>query len=296
MSDSRARVYSWQYKGPPNIKEFCQKNNIEFAYVEDGFIRSVSLGALHTPPMSLAFDKQDMYFNANAKTDLEDILSNYNFKEDTVLMERAEKCMQSLLETRLSKYNMGESVSIETLYGPKTRKRILVVGQVERDASIQFGSDKRFKNNDLVRIAYQENPDAQIIYKPHPEVMHGTATALSEPAEVRDICMILQQDISLADAFETVDHVYTITSLSGFEALMRGIKVTTLGCPFYSNWGLTDDRQICSRRNRKLTVQEVFAAAYILYPKYFDPIAQTPIEIENAISILNTMKRRTSAA
>jgi capsular polysaccharide export protein len=58
---------------------------------------------------------------------------------------------------------------------------------------------------------------------------------------------------------------------------------------------LTDDRQITPRRNRKLTLLEVFAGAYILYPKYFDPIAQTPIEIENAISILNTMKQRASA-
>jgi capsular polysaccharide export protein len=292
LSDPRSTVYTWQYKGPSAIKEFCKRNKVDFAFVEDGFIRSVSIGALHTPPMSLAFDKQDMYFNAQSKTDLEDLLAHYPFKDDPALMARAEKCMNDLLEMRLSKYNMGETVEIEKIYGPKDRKRVLVVGQVERDASIQYGCSLRLKNNDLVRLAYEENPDAQIIYKPHPEVLHGTASPLSDPAEVRGICQILTQDISLADSFDTIDHVYTITSLSGFEALMRGLKVTTLGCPFYAGWGLTDDRQPNPRRHRALSVTEVFAAAYILYPRYFDPISQTSIDIEDAISILYSLRTK----
>ena len=32
-----------------------------------------------------------------------------------------------------------------------------------------------------------------------------------------------------------------MTSLMGFEALLRGIPVTTLGTPFYAGWGLTTD-------------------------------------------------------
>ncbi|MDW9880477.1 capsular polysaccharide biosynthesis protein [Sinorhizobium meliloti] len=290
LSDKRTKVLAWQYKGPPQVKEFCRKHGVEFHYVEDGFIRSVSLGALRAPPMSLAFDTQDMYFNATEPTDLENLLSAYDFENDTRLMERARAVIDSLLNTRLSKYNSTAPVNIEQIYGAKLKKRILVVGQVERDASIQYGCQTRMTNNDLVWLARCENPEAQIIYKPHPEVMQGTADPISNPAHVRGAALILDQDIPLADAFETIDHVYTITSLAGFEALLRGIPVTTVGCPFYSGWGLTDDRQPNERRARKLTIEQVFAAAYILYPKYIDPTTKRRIEIEDALRILKVMK------
>ncbi|WEX75083.1 capsular polysaccharide biosynthesis protein [Sinorhizobium numidicum] len=291
-----AHVLAWQYRGPPKLKEFCLRHEIPFHYVEDGFLRSVALGALRVPPLSLAFDAQDMYFNSKGPTDLEDILQNYDFESDYALMKRARATREWLLASRLSKYNSGHSVDIASIYGEKRGKRILVIGQVERDASIAYGCAQKVTNNDLVRLARHENPDAQVIYKPHPEVLKRTALAKSNPKLVRDIAMILDRDISLADAFETVDHVYTITSLSGFEALLRGIKVTTIGSPFYSGWGLTDDRQPNPRRNRKLTIDQVFAAAYILYPKYLHPITKTPIEIEEALEVLARMRSEQMAA
>lgn len=290
LRDPRSEVLAWQYKAPSKLKAFCTSHGIPFHYVEDGFIRSVALGALRVPPLSLAFDQQDMYFNANGPTDLEQILKTYDFANDHVLMQRARIARERLLASRLSKYNSGHSLDITSVYGQKTRKRVLVVGQVERDASIAYGCARKITNNDLVQLAASENPSSQIIYKPHPEVLKGTAEAKSNPELVRNIAMILTQDISLADALDTVDHVYTITSLSGFEALLRGIKVTTIGCPFYSGWGLTDDRQPNSRRNRKLSIDEVFAAAYVLYAKYLDPITKKPIEIEQAIEVLARMR------
>lgn len=290
LSDPRAEVLVWQYKGPPQIKRFCKRRGIPFHYVEDGFIRSIGLGAKRNAPMSMVFDKQDMYFNANEPTDLEDILRTYDFDGDPVLMERAVALRQRLLETRISKYNSGEAFDPEKVFGAKLRKRVLVIGQVERDASIAFGSQKKHKNNDLVWLAVRENPGAQVIYKPHPEVLHGTAKDESDPYAVSGAAMVLDQDVSLSDALDTIDHVYTITSLAGFEALLRDIKVTTFGCPFYSGWGLTDDRQPNTRRGRTLTVDQVFAAAYILYPRYFDPIAKEPIDAEQALSILAGMR------
>ncbi|MFK3967358.1 capsular polysaccharide biosynthesis protein [Ensifer adhaerens] len=287
-----ARVLAWQYNGPSELKKFCFHHRIPFQYVEDGFLRSVALGALKVPPLSLCFDSQDMYFNAKSPTDLEDILQNYDFQGDVALLNRASSARKRLLVSRLSKYNSGQSLDISSIYGDKVRRRVLVVGQVEVDASIAFGCTRLFTNNDLVRLAAAENPDSQIIYKPHPEVLTGTARARSNPAHVRDVAMVLHQDIGLADSLETVDHVYTITSLSGFEALLRGIKVTTLGCPFYSGWGLTDDRQPNARRTRKLGINEIFAAAYILYARYLDPVSKKPIQFEQALEILANMKSR----
>ena len=232
------------------------------------------------------FDAQDMYFNARSPTDLEDILRTYDFAKNPDLLVRARNAIDLILSIGLSKYNAAPPADIEQVYGPKTGTRILVVGQVERDASIEYGCDPRMTNNDLVWLARRENPDAQIIYKPHPDVMQGLAGTLSDPEKVRDAAQILEEDIASADALQSIDHVYSITSLAGFEALLRGIKVTTAGCPFYSGWGLTDDRQANPRRGRKLTVEEVFAASYILYAKYVDPQRKVRIEIEDAISLL----------
>jgi capsular polysaccharide export protein len=227
-----------------------------------------------------------MYFNARSPTDLEDILRTYEFDTDAGILTRATAAIALIQSLGLSKYNASPSVDIGRIYGPKQSKRVLVLGQVERDASIIYGCSSRMTNNELVLMARQENPDAQVIYKPHPEVLQGIAGTLSDPNHVMHAAEILREDISLADSLKTIDHVYTITSLAGFEALMRGIRVTTAGCPFYSGWGLTDDRQHNSRRGRKLTVEQVFAAAYILYAKYIDPATGTRIEIEDAIEIL----------
>ncbi|PZU17852.1 MAG: beta-3-deoxy-D-manno-oct-2-ulosonic acid transferase [Shinella sp.] len=292
-----SRVYIWSYKDDGMIGRFCKRWRVPYQRVEDGFIRSVALGAERSRPLSLIFDSPALYFDATVPTTLEKLLNHYDFDNDPVLMGRAHTAMRRLIDLRLSKYNSSKDVEIEAIYGPKTRKRILVVGQVEGDMSIKKGCQRDIDNNDLVRLAAAENPGAQIIYKPHPEVLRGIRKnpPQSNPNEVCDIAMVLGQDVTLADAFRTVDHVYTITSLSGFEALMRGIPVTTVGCPFYSGWGVTDARQPNSRRKRQLTVEQIFAAAYILYPKYMDPESRRQIEIEEAIDILIRMKMQSMA-
>jgi capsular polysaccharide export protein len=48
-----------------------------------------------------------------------------------------------------------------------------------------------------------------------------------------------------------VNEVWTMTSLLGFEALIRGKSVTCLGLPFYCGWGLTRDRQEVPRRHAR---------------------------------------------
>jgi capsular polysaccharide export protein len=163
---------------------------------------------------------------------------------------------------------------------------VLVIGQVEDDASIIYGSATRYNNNDIVQAAFLENPDAEIIYKPHPDVLGGHRAALSNPKDVADICTIIEGEYDLQELLASVDHVYTITSLVGFESLLRGKAVTVFGAPFYAGWGLTDDRQEIARRGRRRTLQELFAAAYILYPSYCVGSLGTAAEIEHAILAL----------
>ena len=66
------------------------------------------------------------------------------------------------------------------------------------------------------------------------------------------------------------DELHTMTSLAGFEALMRGKPVVTYGLPFYAGWGLTEDVQKCERRTRKRTLDELVYMTLIAYPRYLD--------------------------
>jgi len=70
--------------------------------------------------------------------------------------------------------------------------------------------------------------------------------------------------------FDQVDELHTLTSLSGFEALMRGLPVYTYGGPFYAGWGLTKDRVEFPRRTRRLSLDELVAGTLILYAAYHD--------------------------
>lgn len=288
----KAELLIWGMNSPSFIAELSNKR----LFIEDGFIRSVGLGASHTLPFSLTIDSRTPYFDSTQQSDMEEMLLNFDFSNNPDLLLKAKELINLIIKTGISKYNNSEFNNSINIYGAKSKKRILVIGQVEDDASIKYGSLKRYNNNDLVNIARMENPDAEIFYKPHPDVMARKRKELSNPNDVAHICKLLLDDVPLAQAFETIDHVYTITSQAGFEALMRGIKVTTVGAPFYSGWGLTDDRQLVHRRNRKLTLEQVFVIAYILYPVYYNPFSKEKIDIEDAINCLLEMRRLSSVA
>ncbi len=292
-TDRRSKIYVWSYKEPWIVAFICRFLSVPLIRVEDGFLRSVQLGAMRVPPLSLCFAEKALYFDATAESELEHILNTYDFAADTELLERARRGIAALVSSRLSKYNSGGAVDIERIYGPKDKPRVLVVGQVEGDMSMIKGMSRQMTNNDFVRAVASENPDAQVIYKPHPEVLKGIRKKpkQSDPDDVRDICMVLDQDVALADAFESIDRVYTMTSLSGFEALIRGLPVSCFGMPFYAGWGATDDRETCSRRTQHRSVDEIFAAAYILYPRYRDPETGSELTFEAGLALLQEMKK-----
>jgi len=275
----------WGRNAPAAAIAFARENSIPLHFIEDGFIRSLVPNASHSAPFSLTFDSRTPYFDSRQASDLECLLGSYDFAGDPALMDRSREGIRSLLASGLSKYNTAGTV--DAAHEPKTkdRRRILVIGQVEDDASITLGCDRPMTNNDVVRTAAAENPGCEILYKPHPDVLNGVRKRLSNPAEVAHLCRLVTAPVSLPELLAGTDHVYTITSLGGFEALLRGIPVTVMGCPFYAGWGLTDDRQANPRRGRKLSVEELFAGAYLLYPHYFNPVTGAAISFEECLEL-----------
>jgi len=283
LLSSRPVFIVWGRTLPNNLEEFSIEHEIPIHHIEDGFFRSIGLGANHVLPYSLCYDKTGLYYDASRPSDLETLLQTTKFTP-SVLAE-ARRCLAEIRESKLSKYNESRTDLASFLYGPKVRKRILVIGQVEDDQSLLYGCERIMTNAELIQLAATENPDAQIIYKPHPDILAGYRKEISNTNQLSHLVEITRIPLTLYDALHGVDRVYTLTSLAGFEALIHGVAVTTVGSPFYSGWGLTDDRQLTGRRNRNLTLEEVFAAAYLLYPKYIDPETRRRSTLAKVIEI-----------
>jgi len=230
--------------------------------LEDGFLRSVGLGANLVRPLSWVMDMQGMYYDATRASDLEQLLQETRF--DSELVVRASILRRRIIEHGITKYNIGTA----KWKRPQTAKRVILVpGQVEGDFSIVFGSPYVRRNMDLLRAVREANMDAYIVYKPHPDIVAGLRM---NDGEEKSSCWCDEEvlDSPMGELLEDVDEVHTITSLSGFEGLLRGKKVVTYGQPFYAGWGLTEDRHPIKRRTRRLMMEELIAGVLILYPTY----------------------------
>ncbi len=255
-----ARLFVWGRKTEPNRPDLVR--------VEDGFIRSKGLGAAFNFPYSWVLDSRGIYFDAAAPSDLETLL-NSGF-DDADLAE-ARELIDVLREKRLTKYNLtGERVVLDDKL-VNGRKVILVPGQVEADASIAFGSPVVRSNIELLRHVRTAEPDAFLIFKAHPDLVAGARHGNVLPAGFTAACDLAVTDGNVLDWLEVCDEVHTMTSTVGFEALIRNTPVVTYGTPFYAAWGLTTDRLACSRRTRKLSLEELVCGALMKYPRYLNP-------------------------
>lgn len=244
--------------------------------VEDGFLRSRGLGAALVPPMSLVCDDLGIYYDPTRPSRLEAwIAARASLRPDQ--KQRAEALIETLRASGLSKYNQGGAADLP---GPRPAKRILVPGQVADDASIRLGTDAVADNAALLRAVRAANPQAQILYKPHPDVEAGLRAGAIDPSDLADL---LVERADPAALLAQVDEVWTMTSLLGFEALLRGKTVVCLGAPFYAGWGLTRDLgTVPARRRARPGLMGLAYAALIAYPRYRDPLTGLPCPPEVA--------------
>ncbi|WP_081955254.1 capsular polysaccharide biosynthesis protein [Achromobacter sp. RTa] len=261
--------------------------------IEDGFIRSVGLGADLIRPISWVIDPDGIYYDANSPSRLELILREQEF--DQTILARAKALRQKIVKTGITKYNLHAG---EIWVRPdNARKVVLVVGQVETDAAIRYGASTITRNMELLQAVRQARPDAWLLYKPHPDVKAG----LREPGQgERDAgrwCDEIVGDVPIAQLLETIDELHVLTSLAGFEALLRHVPVVTWGLPFYAGWGLTQDNgmtaDVLTRRGRSLSLDELVAGTLLMYPTYVSRITRNFCTPERAVDeLLNWRKER----
>lgn len=262
----------WGAEAPPGINALAAETGAGTMRMEDGFMRSVGLGSDLIAPLSLVLDKRGIYFDPRQPSDLEDILASGSFSEEE--LEQAREVRQVTVERGITKYNLEPRTSAR--WPSNGRAVLLVPGQVEDDASIRLGCSEIRTNIDLLKEARAATPDAFIVYKPHPDVMSGNRKGKLDFAQARRWADHIESDLSVISCIEACDEVHTMTSLTGFDALLRGKKVITYGQPFYAGWGLTTDKAkngaALARRNRQLSLDELVAGVLLRYPLYWDPV------------------------
>jgi len=256
--------------------------------IEDGFLRSKGLGADLIAPLSLVCDDLGIYYDPTRPSRLEHLIAAATeLPEDA--RQRSARLIARITREGLSKYNIGGASLPSSL---PTGQRILVPGQVEDDASIRKGAGTVNTNLGLLEAARAANPAAVILYKPHPDVEAGLRLgAVPDAGSIADA--VLNRTNAMV-ALAAVDEVWTMTSALGFEALLRGKRVTCLGQPFYAGWGLTDDRDApLPRRMARPDIIALAHAVLIDYPRYFDPISGRPCPVEVIVDrlVLNEIPR-----
>lgn len=238
--------------------------------VEDGFIRSIGLGVNFAPAASLAVDAEGIHYDPRRPSRLERILSQTDFAPH---LARAAALRRAITTRNITKYNLPGDVALPATVG---RRRILAIGQVEDDASIRHGAGTVRTNAALLAAVRAAEPDAFIIYKPHPDVQTGYRRGYLPMREAKRWADLVIEGGNIGVLLAQVSGLHTMTSLAGFEALLRGVPVTCWGMPFYAGWGLTDDRHPPPRRGRRLTLDELVAGTLLLYPRYQDPVTRLP--------------------
>lgn len=185
----------------------------------------------------------------------------------------------------MTKYNL--SAPVPDLRGPAKGRRVaLVTAQTPGDASWRHGHSPFATNVEFVAAVRAARPDVYLVFKEHPDLVAGLRPGATPRAAVAAFADLVLTEGDAAGLYAQCDEVHVMTSLSGFEALLRGCAVTCWGLPFYAGWGLTEDRTPCPRRTRRLSVDELAVAALALYPRYMDPGSGVPCRVEDVLAMV----------
>lgn len=292
LLSKNAIFYGWGRKpSGQQAVELASKFKGKFKLLEDGFIRSVGLGVEGARLLSVVEDDTGIYYDATQPSQLEYILTTNEF--DTKLLCEARWCIDFIISNHICKYNNAPDIIAAQVekYELQNNSNILIIAQTHGDASLECGLANQFNTLDMIKAAINENPNSNILLKIHPDVLSGKKKSDIDITNLPSQIKIISENINPISLLKHITKVYTKTSAMGFEALMCGCECVCFGVPFYAGWGLSDDRaQIPSRRNKTLSLEQLFAGAYLLYAKYIDPYSGAPTTLKRVLPQINTLK------
>lgn len=280
-------VAVWRSRVGDETLRALETRGVRLVEVEDGFIRSAGLGADCVPPLSIVVDSLGPHFDPRGESELERLLQRGRFSAE--LLAQSERLRQRIVAAGLGKYDAGTA----TLERRSDRPHVLVPGQVEDDRAVLASIGPPLTNLELLRRARAAEPDAYLIYKPHPDVEAGHRKGAIRDSMALTLADEIVRDQPMSAMIGLCDRLHVNSSLAGFEALMRGKPVTTHGVPFYAGWGLTDDLgPVPSRRTARRSLLDLIAATLLLYPRYLDPVTGLPCPPEIVVERLANPEQR----
>ncbi|WP_413870339.1 capsular polysaccharide biosynthesis protein [Albidovulum sp.] len=254
--------------------------------VEDAFLRSVRPGRDGgAPPLGLLIDDLGVHFDSSKASRLERILAADPL-DDGAILARARDGIERLKAAHLSKYNAFDP----GLAVPEPGY-VLVIDQTQGDSSIEWGGASASTFREMLVFAQEEHPGARIVIKTHPETVAGRRPGHYGEGHAHGRISLLDAPVSPWKLMEGAVGVYTVSSQMGFEAILAGHRPRVFGQPFYAGWGLTADENPVARRERKLTRAQLFAAAMILAPAWYDPCRDRLCSFEEAVDQLEAEVR-----
>ncbi len=277
-------LVSWGQQEATRITDKITRS-LPMLRMEDGFIRSVGLGSQLIPASSLCLDRDGIYFDATRESGLERLLLNTEFTP--ALLDRAARLRQSIVQHKVTKYNLHSTPAPDYHHLAAGRPVILVAGQVPGDASLRYGLTNSVSNIDLLKVVRAQHPQAFVIFKEHPDMLAGKRGMVSDPEQLAQYSDLVVGNVPVDSLLAASDEIHVATSLIGFEAVMRGRQVWCHGLPFYAGWGLTHDYVSPLRPRKYLTLDALVAGALILYPLYFSARTNLLCEVEDVIEELH---------
>jgi capsular polysaccharide export protein len=267
--DKECKLYVWGSPRLAGLETLANEIQRPVGRIEDGFIRSIGLGSDLCRPQSLVVDPQGIYYDPRQPSLLETLLATHPF--EPALLQRARRLRELVVAHGLSKYNLREvdSPAPNRPAAAGDRPVLLVIGQVEGDASLRAGAPVWHSNQAFLAEVRRQHPEGYLLYKPHPDVLAGNKPGHVPKEALAGLCNAVVGG-DLPAWLPHVDALHTMTSLAGFEALLRQTPVVTYGMPFYAGWGLTQDNLPMPWRTRRLCVDALFAAVMLLYPRYYN--------------------------
>ncbi|WDY59354.1 capsular polysaccharide biosynthesis protein [Pseudomonas sp. PSKL.D1] len=285
VAAEQGRLLVWAAREPTGLAQRAEAAGVPVWRVEDGFMRSTGLGVNNSPALSLVLDRGGIHYNAGSGSDLEHLLETGEF--NAASLDQAARLRERIVASGTSKFNLRHGQS-PAILGQPGQRRVLVVGQVEDDASALCSGGGAGCNLRLLQQVRATLPHAWVLYKPHPDVEAGKRQGHVPAEQLATLADQVLAGADIAGLYGQVDELHTLSSTAGFEALLRGLPVVTYGTPFYAGWGLTHDHQPLPRRTRRLTLDQLVAGALLRYARYADAQQALPCDAWHALACLAT--------
>ncbi|MGI1660744.1 capsular polysaccharide biosynthesis protein [Palleronia sp. KMU-117] len=252
--------------------------------VEDAFLRSLFPGRAGEPTLGLLLDTSGVHYDPATPSDLETLLATHPL-DDPALLDRANAAIARLRAAHLTKF-----AAVDPALAPPPPGYVLVIDQTRDDAAVATsGGGEALRA--MLTAARADHPDARILIKTHPETAQGLRPGHFGPGDEDARVSLLSAPLSPWRLFEGATAIYTLSSGLGFEAILAGHRPRVFGQPFYAGWGLTQDDRPLARRQRQLSATQLFAAAMILYPTWYDPYRDRLCGPEEVIEALEAQAR-----